>query len=166
MVAGYKAGMTDGCDVLVKMDADGQMRADELERLVDDDAKWRSILRGLNQTFWHRTVTGQDVEDYISRRTGLDLSKVFQQYLTTTQIPEFDYRVEPGTLFYRWSNVVPGFAMPVRVQIPGLGTRWLQATQTWQHLPAPLSQADEIQVDENFYVTRKNVRGASPAQER
>ena len=137
-----------------------------IRQLVDDDAKWRSILRGLNQTFWHRTVTGQDVEDYISRRTGLDLSKVFQQYLTTTQIPEFDYRIEPGTLFYRWSNVVPGFAMPVRVQIPGLGTRWLQATQTWQHLPARLSQADEIQVDEDFYVTRKNVRGASPAQER
>lgn len=41
MIAGYHAGVADGCDVLVKMDADGQMRTDELQRLVEP------IVRGL-----------------------------------------------------------------------------------------------------------------------
>jgi len=128
-----------------------------IRQLVDDDAKWRDILRGLNHTFWHQTVTGQQVQDYISRAAGRDLSKVFQEYLTTTEVPELDYKVEHGTLAYRWTHVVPGFAMPVRVQIPGLGTQWLHPTATWQTLAAPDPDAARLEVDERFYVTAQNV---------
>src|SRR3989454_7937066 len=30
-----------------------------IRQLVGDDAKWRSVLRGLNRSFWHRTTTSQ-----------------------------------------------------------------------------------------------------------
>jgi len=128
-----------------------------IRQLVDDDARWRDILRGLNKTFRHRTVTGREIEEYISRGAGLDLSRVFSEYLTTTMIPELDYKVEHGALSYRWANVVVGFAMPVRVQIPGLGTRWLRPTEAWQSLAIPSPQTVEVEVDENFYVTTRNV---------
>jgi aminopeptidase N len=128
-----------------------------IRQIIDDDARWRGILRGLNHTFWHQTVTGRQVEDYISREAGIDLSKVFAQYLTTTEIPEFQYKVEGQTLSYRWANVVPGFAMPVRVQIPGLGTRLLHPTEAWKTLAASDPQASQLEVDENFYVTSRNV---------
>ena len=59
-----------------------------IRQVINDDEKWRRILRGLNQTFRHQIVTGQQVEDYISRQSGIDLSKVFQQYLTTTKMPD------------------------------------------------------------------------------
>jgi aminopeptidase N len=128
-----------------------------IRQIIDDDAKWRSILRGLNLTFRHQTVTGRQVEDYISREAGLDLSKVFEQYLTTTQIPEFQYKVEGTTLSYRWANVVPGFAMPVRVQVPGLGTEVLHPTEAWQTLAVGSPAAAELEVDENYLVTQRNV---------
>ena len=51
------------------------------------------------------------------------------------------------------SDVVPGFDMPVRVIIPGLGTRVLHPTEAWQTLAVPSPQAAELSVDENFYVT-------------
>src|SRR5438132_240723 len=51
-----------------------------IRQLVDDDARWRGILRGLNKTFWHQTVTGKQVEDYISRQSGINLGKVFDEY--------------------------------------------------------------------------------------
>src|SRR5260370_40957593 len=60
-----------------------------IRAIIDDDAKWRDILRGLNKTFSHQTVTGRQVQDYISRESGIDLSQVFVQYLTPTQIPVF-----------------------------------------------------------------------------
>jgi aminopeptidase N len=123
-----------------------------IRAIIDDDAKWRDILRGLNKTFYHQTVTGRQVEDYISRAAGIDLSKVFAQYLTTTKIPVFEYRVQGSTLSYHWANVVPGFDMPVRVSIPGLGTRLLRPTEAWQTLDAT-PRAGELSVDENFYVT-------------
>jgi aminopeptidase N len=133
-----------------------------IRQIIGDDAKWRAILRGLNATFRHQTVTGQQVEDYISREAGIDLSKVYAQYLTTTQIPEFDYRVEGGMLAYRWTNVVAGFDMPLRVNVPGLGDRVLHPTEAWQTLPVPSATAEQLVVDENYYVTARNVGGERP----
>ena len=132
-----------------------------VRQLVDDDARWRGILRGLNHEFWHRTVTSNQVEAYISAQAGIDLGKVFDQYLRTTQVPEFDWKVEGGTLSYRWANVVPGFAMPVRVQVPGLGTRVLNATDAWQTLAASDPEAAGLVVDESWYVTARNVGAAA-----
>jgi aminopeptidase N len=122
-----------------------------IRAIIDDDARWRDILRGLSKTFYHQTVTGRQVQDYISRGAGIDLSKVFAQYLTTTMIPVFEYRVAGNTLSYRWSDVVEGFDMPVRVSISGLGTRVLHPTTAWQSMPAS-PRAGDVTVDENFYV--------------
>jgi hypothetical protein len=51
--------------------------------------------------------------------------------------------------------VVPGFDMPVRVSVPGLGTRLLHPTEAWQSMPVPSPEAAELTVDENFYVTTR-----------
>lgn len=125
-----------------------------IRAIIDDDAKWRDILRGLQKTFRHQTVTGKQVEDFISAQAGVDLSKVFAQYLTTTKIPVLEYRLQGNTLSYRWANVVAGFDMPLRVDIPGLGTRLLHPTEAWQTLEAS-PRAAELSVDENFYVTTR-----------
>src|SRR5256885_7357624 len=74
-----------------------------IRQIVDDDAKWRDILRGLNKTFWHQTVMGKQVEDYISRQARVRLGKVFDQYLRTTMVPTFEYRITGDTLVYRWA---------------------------------------------------------------
>jgi len=134
-----------------------------IRQIVDDDARWRGILRGLQRTFRHQTVTGRQVEDYISREAGIDLSKVFAQYLTTTMVPDFQFKAEGTTLSYRWANVVAGFDMPVRVNVPGLGTRVLHPTEAWQTLAVTSPRAAELVVDENFYVTAHNVGAAAPA---
>lgn len=134
-----------------------------IRQVIDDDAKWRGILRGLNATFRHRTVTGRQVQEYISREAGIDFGTVFAQYLTTTRVPAFEYRVEGPQLSYRWANVVAGFDMPVRVQIPGMGTRTLRPTEAWQALAVPSPQAAALVVDDNVYVTARNVGAAAPA---
>ena len=90
-----------------------------IRQIVNDDEKWRSILRGLNSEFWHQTVTTQQVESYISQHAGIDLSKVFDQYLRTTKVPRLLYSTSGNKLNYKYSNVVPGFAMPTRVMING-----------------------------------------------
>ena len=124
---------------------------------MGDDARWRGILRGLNRTFRQQTVSGQQVRDYISREAGIDLSEVFEQYLTTTRIPAFEFKVEGTTLSYRWANVVAGFAMPLRVSVPGLGTQLLHPTEAWQTMAVASAQEADLTVDENFYVTQRRV---------
>jgi signal transduction histidine kinase len=57
---------------------------------------------------------------------------VFDQYLTTTQIPALEYREEGQTLWYRWADEVTGFDLPVRVRLEGPGYTLLRPTEEWQ----------------------------------
>jgi hypothetical protein len=123
-----------------------------IRQIINDDEKWRSILRGLNKTFWHQTVTGKQVEDYISRQSGIDLSKVFAQYLTTTNVPVLEYSTKGNKLAYRWTNVVDGFDMPVRV-MAGQTSMLLHPTAKPQS--ARIAPGATITVDPSFFVTAK-----------
>ncbi len=123
-----------------------------IRQIVDDDEKWRSILVGLNRTFWHQTVMGRQVEEYISAKAGVELGRVFDQYLRTTMIPTFEYRIAGGTLSYRWATVVPGFDMPLRVMLDGESYTLIRPTETWQRVPVTLASPSAFRVDPNLYV--------------
>ncbi len=86
-----------------------------IRHMLDDDEKWRQILRGLQKTFYHQTVTSAQVEHYISEHAGFDLTKVFDQFLRTTQIPNFEYYFSDDhkKVFYRYTNCVTGFNLPL-----------------------------------------------------
>jgi len=130
-----------------------------IRQIIDDDEKWRGILRGLNSTFYHQTVSGEQIRNYISKQAGIDLSKVFEQYLETTKIPVLEYRVERDSLSYRWADVVTGFAMPVKVLLSNGQAIRLEPTQSWKSTALPAGAAGAIRVDENFYVVGKDVGG-------
>lgn len=82
---------------------------------IDNNILFRNILRGLNQTFYHQTVTTGQVESYVSKQAGYDYSKVFDQYLRTIQIPKFEFYLssDKRKVFYRWTNCVKGFNLPL-----------------------------------------------------
>jgi aminopeptidase N len=120
-----------------------------IRRLVDDDEQWRAVLRGLNAEFRHRIVPGTAVEAYITRETGLNLDRVWDQYLRTTMIPVLEWYAEDGVLGYRWQNVVHGFEMPVLVDVGGQD-RWLSPTTSWQLLDAVGEES--VDVDPGFYI--------------
>jgi aminopeptidase N len=128
-----------------------------VRQLVNDDEKWRQVLRGLNREFRHQTVTSAQVEGYIARETGLDLTAFWQQYVRTTMIPQLEYRLEGRTLSYRWVNVVDGFAMPVRVTLGPGRVETIRPTQQWQTVETGLASAGDFRVDPNFYVTTRSV---------
>ena len=135
-----------------------------IRQIVNDDEKWRGILRGLNSTFRHQIVTGDQVRQYMTQQAGVDLSTVFAQYLTTTKIPVFEYRVTGQSVAYRWTNVVPGFTMPLRVSVGGREST-LRPTEEWQTMSAPAGSAPTVVVNENFYVESRdaNAPAAAPA---
>ena len=128
-----------------------------IRQLVDNDVRWRGILRGLNKTFWHQTVTTKQVEDYISRESGINLGKVFDQYLRTTKIPTLDYKLQGNKLSYRWTNVVRGFAMPVRVTTSTGRYGWIRPTERWKSTAIKLDRPEDFHVDETFYVNVNDV---------
>jgi aminopeptidase N len=119
-----------------------------IRQLVNDDEKWRSILRGIQSTFRHQTVTGKQIEDYMIKRSGLKLAPIFAQYLTTAKVPVLEYKGTNTGTAYHWADVVPGFAMPVRAN-----GALLHPTAAWK----TMAHADTVVVDPNFYVLTKKV---------
>ncbi|MFI5235389.1 MAG: M1 family metallopeptidase [Gemmatimonadales bacterium] len=134
-----------------------------IRQVINDDEKWRGILRGLQHTFWHQIVTGQQVEDYISKQAGIDLSHIFSQYLTTTKIPLLEYKIVDSTLSYHWVNVVPGFDMPLRVTLADSAYALIHPTTAWQTAVVHLSAPAAFKVDENFLVDAKDLNAPAPA---
>ncbi|MDE1208186.1 M1 family metallopeptidase [Tenacibaculum larymnensis] len=124
-----------------------------IRQLVNDDEKWRQILRGLNADFYHKTVTTQEIEQYMIEKSGIDLSKVFDQYLRTVKIPEFEYTIKNKELKYRWNNVVEGFDMPLRINVNGKSIL-LTPTENWQ---TKTIKASSIKIDKNYYINSKSV---------
>ncbi|MEO5509964.1 MAG: M1 family metallopeptidase [Longimicrobiales bacterium] len=130
-----------------------------LRQLVNDDEKWRGILRGLNSTFRHQTVTGKQVREYISKQAGIDFSNVFQQYLETTMVPVLEYGIADGKLSYRWTNVVPGFDMPVDIGLPGTDV-FLRVNPTTRvrYIGLPAGSTGAPRLNPNFYVVLKAIQ--------
>jgi aminopeptidase N len=129
-----------------------------IRQIVNDDEKWRGILRGLGKSFYHQTVTGKQIEDYISKESGTDLSKVFDQYLRDVRIPVFEYRIDNTTLSYRWAGVVPGFNMPLKVRTSGESYSFIKPTESWQTTTLNLGNPEDFAVDVNFYVNPVRTR--------
>ena len=84
-----------------------------MRTIINDDNKWRMILRGLNETYYHQTVTTAQVENYIIEKSGINFSKVFDQYLRDARVPTLEYKIDKKRLHYRWADCVDGFDMPL-----------------------------------------------------
>ncbi len=124
-----------------------------IRAVVDDDARWLATLRGLQANFGHQTVTAEQIRDYMSSATGVDLSRIFEQYQETVKIPVLEYRFDGARLSYRWTNVVPGFAMPVRIGVAEEGYVKVKPTEQWQTADSKLAAGTVLRVDPEFYVT-------------
>jgi len=121
-----------------------------LRQLLEDDEKWRSILRGLNSEFYHQTVTSAQIEAYLSEKSGIDLTAFFDQYLRSTFIPNLEYKIDNTTITYRYSDVVANFDMPVRIFV-GKTAHWLFPTTEWKS--EKIQGVKQMLVDSNFYIT-------------
>jgi len=122
-----------------------------LRQIVNDDEKWRQMLRGLNETFYHQTVTTKEIEDYLSAQIGRKLAPFFNQYLRDTRIPTFEYQLKKGKLRYRWSECIPDFDMPLKVMVDGKET-WLKPKTKWRKKRLKGKGTSDLKVDPNFYI--------------
>lgn len=128
-----------------------------LRHSIDNDTQFRQILRGLNKTFYHKTVTTKQVEEYISKQSGFNYQKVFDQYLRNTQIPQLEYYINnaASTITCLWTDCVNGFDLPVVI---APSSKKLLITVKWQTFKL---NADEVKwwnsknIERLFYIKTK-----------
>lgn len=97
----------------------GAVLLNMIRTMINDDEKWRGILKGLNKTFYHQTVTYEDITKYISDQSGISLLPVFDQYLHYSDLPVIEFMTIEGVLYAKWNASADGFNMPLRVRVKG-----------------------------------------------
>lgn len=117
-----------------------------IRQVINDDEKFRQILRGLNKDFYHQTVTTQQIENYISTKSGIDFSSVFDQYLRTTKIPTLEYSQTGNQLKFRYQNSVKNLKLPIRIN----GNQEISPTEAWQTIT--LKTDAPVVFDPNYYI--------------
>ncbi|MDX1783740.1 MAG: M1 family aminopeptidase, partial [Aequorivita vladivostokensis] len=126
-----------------------------VRQLIENDEKWRSILRGLNKQFYHQTVTTRQIEEYISKESGIDLTAFWNQYLRTTKIPKVEYSIERNDLKFRYVNTVENFDMPV-IAIVNNKEEWIFPTSEWKTKTFAQS-IETFQIRKDFYVNSETL---------
>lgn len=129
-----------------------------MRQMVDNDDKWRGLLRGLNDEFRNQTVTSGQIEEFMISYTGLDLQPVFDQFLRSTSIPVLEYRFTDNGLRYRWGNAVRGFNMPVKVVIADKELLLNPLQGRWSTLDGV--KGESLTLHPDFYGATLNIMGA------
>ncbi|MCY7293680.1 MAG: M1 family peptidase, partial [Ferruginibacter sp.] len=134
-----------------------------IRQITNDDAKFRALLLGMNKTFYHKTVTTNQIEQYISSFLKLDITGIFDQYLRTIKVPLLEYKINNKKFEYRWVNNVPNLVLPVKVSFgKPVGTEnWITPTGKWKKMkPGKWWDGRTMTVNKNFYVLSSNLENA------
>ena len=127
-----------------------------IRHIMGNDSLFKAMLRQMNKHYYHKVTTSEEIEAFIGAYTGIDLSKVFDQYLRTTKIPVLEIGTYRKRTYVRWGNVVDGFAMPIDLEIDGNMHR-AAVTAQWSILPGRTSKRVKPTPDRNWYVELKRM---------
>jgi aminopeptidase N len=124
--------------------------------IMNDDEKFWGMIRDLGTTFKHSIVTSEQIEDHMDQGVDQDLNVFFDQYLRTTRVPVLEWKIEKKRLSYRWAGSLPGFQMPVDVQLGNDRIR-LEPTGEWQKFDRKVKRRTEVVVDPRYYVESRKL---------
>ncbi|WP_413531789.1 M1 family metallopeptidase [Empedobacter brevis] len=124
-----------------------------LRTWMNNDEKFRELLRGLNKEFYHQTVTTEQIENYIAKFSGLDLTSFFNQYLRTVKVPTLELKQNGNKVEYRYINVVDGFKMPLRLKNSDFT---IHPTSNWQTIDnSAIKSVSDVTINPNYYIYTK-----------
>ena len=131
-----------------------------IRQVINNDTKFREILKGLNKEFYHKITSSREVEAYFAKQSGKKLDKIFDQYLRQSQIPVLEYELIPAagayTLKYRWAETIEGFDMPLKIVVNNK-EQWIQPGTGFKTLKLSGKMPGELKVNPNFYISTKKL---------
>ena len=132
-----------------------------IRQQLNDDLKFKQLLRNLNKEFYHKTISEQAFESFIIKETNLPLKGFFDQYLRTNILPLLEYKmaVRNGKWFlsYRYQLVVDDFKMRIPFVVDGK-QYFVNPTTAWQTLEGDLNNkksSPEVTVSQDYYLEIK-----------
>jgi aminopeptidase N len=142
----------------------GQLILNTLRSVLEDDALWFSILRGLQDKFRYQNASADEVFAYINQRSERDLSGFFDQYFRRANIPTLAVQtVKEGdsvTARYRWEADVDDFRMPIKVTTAPGKYEFISPTTAWQTIQLNGLAPEDFKVAEDLFYVKVRLRSS------
>jgi len=130
----------------------GSLLLNTLRHIINDDAKWWSIILKFAENYRHQIIDTKIVVDFFNAESKMNLNPIFNQYLNHKNIPVLEFKQNEKDFFYRWKTDVPSFEMPVDVVFNQNKIR-LFPTNDWKKLAFKIKKTTDVEVLLNkFYV--------------
>jgi len=129
-----------------------------LRSVVNDDARFKAMLKAIAMEFRHRNVDGADIIAFINRFLDADLTPFFRQYLHHAALPVLEHRWANGELQMRWNSPETGFTMPMEVSIgPDRTERLTVHAGQWASVPVSKKELPKMTLrhDRFLFADRK-----------
>lgn len=138
----------------------GALLLNTIRHVVNNDSIWFAAIKGLNMDLRYKTTTTKEVEDYLSQKTGVDLKKIFDQYLRQKDLPileiELMQDVKDVLIKYRWISPITFFDMPVRITTAPGKYSWIKPDIQIQGMRLKNMRKEDVKVAEDeFYIKTK-----------
>ena len=126
-----------------------------LRNVINNDDLWFSILKNFAIDNAKGHVSTETFLNYLLRATGKDYQLVFNQYFYDHRPPTFEYHQEGQKFYYRWSNVISGFVMPIDIDLNGAEKR-LKVSEELNSITISEHSVIHIRDWEFLIITKKN----------
>jgi aminopeptidase N len=124
----------------------GALMLNTLRNVINDDAKWWAMFKKYAETFQYKIIETNDVVQFFSQESGLNLTPFFDEYLKHKDLPVLEYKIKDGALSYRWKANESLFTMPFEYSSSGTTVR-LDANTTWQEGPIKVNDASKFKIE-------------------
>ena len=133
----------------------GTQLLNTLRSSIDNDEKWWSIMRNFALTFRHKIIETEDVIEFFSIETDLNLKPFFNQYLRETKIPVLEIEQFGNQLNYRFSNTLQDFELPIHIIVNNQKMSITPKT-TWQTIKIKAKSKISFPEDSFYIKLKKN----------
>jgi aminopeptidase N len=137
----------------------GALMLNSLRSVIDDDAKWFADVHDFYQQFKYQNIMTEDVVTWWNKRTGMNLTPFFNEYLRHAALPVLELKFDraQGTVAYRWSADEAGFAMPIKIGEREHLTVVNPVTTEWKTMPWTADPDTLVVPRDLYYIGEKTV---------
>ncbi|MES2559418.1 MAG: M1 family metallopeptidase [Bacteroidota bacterium] len=128
-----------------------------LRNVIDNDTLWFSMIKELSLTFKKKNVTTAQLIEFFNKRSGRNLNRFFDQYLHKASLPVLEYKIEESgdhnlTMSYRWTKMVRGFEMPIKLTATKGVFETVTPRKSWQLIDLNYFDEKEFKIQPDRYL--------------
>tara|TARA_B110001454_G_scaffold95297_1_gene90444 strand:+ start:406 stop:2073 length:1668 start_codon:yes stop_codon:yes gene_type:complete len=94
-----------------------------LRHVINDDLIWWETLKAFAVENAKSNVNTQDFISHVESEIKINLKYFFDQYFYDHRVPILEYYQEKENLYYKWTDTVNNFSMPIDVEVNGTEKR-------------------------------------------